>query len=310
MATLTTQWADFIDPAFRTAFFEAEKQIPTIYTTVFEVRSSDRNSEKITSGSGLSKLVKRTENQSITYEDEIQGYDVTYSHSNYSLGTSVSRIMQEDDLLGIVGRKANDLAKAKVRSMEKSASDVFNNGFTAGGGGDALFTSGDALALFSSSHTRSDGGTAQSNTTTADLAEDALEVAIVAMRATVDNKGQLISVRPTRLVVPPALEKEARILLNSTQRTGTANNDINPYSGALQLTVWDYLGSAAGGSDTAWFVLADQDHRLAWYNRSDHGLEGPFVDFDTKAAKWSVDCRWSVGFDDWRGTYGSKGDNS
>jgi hypothetical protein len=130
------------------------------------------------------------------------------------------------------------------------------------------------------------------------------------MRATLDDKGQLQGIAPTTLVVPPALEKEATILLQSSLRTGTANNDINPYQGALKLVVWDYLGSAAGGSDTAWFILADSDHLLNWFNRSDNGLEGPFTDFDTKAAKWTVDARWSAGWSDWRGVYGSKGDNS
>jgi hypothetical protein len=113
------------------------------------------------------------------------------------------------------------------------------------------------------------------------------------------------------IIVPPQLEKEARILLNTTGRVGTANNDINPYQGALKLVVWDFLGSASpGGSDTAWFVLDSSLHALNFFNRSDRGLEGPEYDFDTKTAKWSVDVRNSVGFSGWRGTYGSKGDNS
>jgi phage major head subunit gpT-like protein len=188
--------------------------------------------------------------------------------------------------------------------------DVFNYSFTAGGGGLSSFTSGDALALFASNHTREDGGAAQSNYTTSDLNESSLEVATVAMRQTLDHKGQLYMSKADTLVVAPALEKEARILLNSTQRVGTANNDINPYQGALKLVVWDFLASAAGGSDTAWFLLDSSLHQLNFFNRSDRGLEGPEYDFDTKTAKWSVDVRHSVGFSGWRGTYGSKGDNS
>ena len=188
--------------------------------------------------------------------------------------------------------------------------DIFNYSFTAGGGGLSSFTSGDALALFASNHTREDGGAAQSNYTTADLNEGSLEVATVTMRQTLDHKGQLYMSKADTLVVAPALEKEARILLNSTQRVGTANNDINPYQGALKLVVWDFLASAAGGSDTAWFLLDSSLHQLNFFNRSDRGLEGPEYDFDTKTAKWSVDVRHSVGFSGWRGTYGSKGDNS
>ena len=79
MASLTTQWADIIDPAFRRIFHEAEKQIPSIHGTIFNMLTSDRNNEKVSSASGLSKLVTRAENAAITYEDELQGYDVNLS---------------------------------------------------------------------------------------------------------------------------------------------------------------------------------------------------------------------------------------
>lgn len=310
MASLRPQWPDILDPSFRTIYGNEVKQIPTKYQDVFNVFSSKKNIEKDSSASGLSKLVQRAENSAITYEDENQGYDVTYTHLTFSLGTSVSREMWQDDQFNVMSRKPANLARAKVRTMEQFGADIFNFAFTAGGGGSASFTSGDASALVANNHPRTDGGTAQSNLTTADLAEDSLEAAMVAMRATLDDKGQGEIITPDTLIVPPALEKEAYILLNSTGRVGTANNDINPYKGRLNVIVWDYLGSAFGGSDTAWFLLDRSYARLSWFNRADNGIEGPFYDFDTKLAKWTVDARWSAGFSDWRGVYGSKGDNS
>lgn len=310
MASLRSQWADILDPSFRTIYGNEEKAIPTKYATIFNTYTSKKNIEKDSSASGLSKLVKRSENSAITYEDENQGYDVTYTHLTFSLGTSVSREMFQDDQFSVMQRKPRNLARAKMQTKEQFGADIFNYGFTAGGGGLATFTAGDAVALFSSAHTRTDGGANQSNTTTADLAEDSLEAALVAMRATLDDKGQLMLITPDTLIVPPALEKEANILMNSSGRVGTANNDTNPYQGRLKLVVWDYLGSAAGGSDTAWFVIDSSTQQLNWFDRADNGLEGPFYDFDTKLAKWTVDARWSAGWSDWRGVYGSKGDNS
>lgn len=310
MASVRPQWPDILDPTFREIYGDELKAIPNIGETIFNVDTSEKNLEKDSSASGLSKLVRRTEGQAITYEDEVQGYDVTYTHVEDSLGTSVSNVLWEDDQFNVIKRKPSNLARAKMRTQEQMLADVFNYSFTAGGGGLASFTSGDALALFSASHTREDGGAVQSNYTTADLNENSLENGQVAMRQTLDHKGQLYSTKADTLVVAPALEKEARILLNSTQRVGTANNDINPYQGALKLVVWDYLSSAAGGSDTAWFLLDSSLHQLNFFKRSDRGLEGPEWDFDTKTAKWSVDIRWSVGFSSWRGIYGSKGDNS
>lgn len=310
MPNVRPSWPDILDVSFRTIYGEELSQIPTKHEQIFHMLTSDRQNEKDSSASGLSKLVQTAEGDAITYEDPNQGYDVTYTHKKWTLGTKVSQELWEDDQFNVMKRSPRNLANAKMRTLEQSAADILNYGFTAGGGGSAAFTSGDALALFSASHTRTDGGTAQSNYTTADLAEDSLETAMVTMRSTVDNKGQLIGIRPTTLVVAPAMEKEARILLNSTGRTGTANNDVNPYNGALKLVVWDYLGSAAGGSDTAWFLIDESNHYLNFFKRSDRGLEGPEYDFDTKTAKWSVVSRYSVGFSDWRGIYGSKGDNS
>ena len=207
-------------------------------------------------------------------------------------------------------RKPSDLAYAKVRTQEQFAADILNYGFTNGGGGTAPFTGPDSVALFYNAHPREDGGATQSNYITADLSEDSIENALVTMRATLDGKGQLMLVQPSILLVPPALEKEANILMNSVQRTGTSNNDINAYKGRLDVVVWDYLGSAAGGSDTAWYIYDRAVHELNWFNRSDRGLEGPDWDFDTKTARWSVVCRWSAGWSNWRGFYGSLGTNA
>ena len=310
MASVSPQWPDLLDPSFRKIYGDELKAIPSIGQTIFHTESSSKNIEKDSSASGLSKLIRRSEAQAISFEDEIQGFDVTYTHYEDALGTSVSNKLWEDDQFNVIKRKPANLARAKVRTQEQMLADVFNYSFTAGGGGLAQFTSGDAKALFATDHTREDGGTAQSNYTTSDLNESSIEAGIITMRTTLDHKGQLYMSKADTLIVAPALEKEARILLNSSQRVGTSNNDINPYQGALKLVVWDFLGSAAGGSDTAWFLLDSSLHQLNFFKRSDRGLEGPEWDFDTKTAKWSVDCRWSVGFSGWRGTYGSKGDNS
>lgn len=310
MASVSPQWPDILDPRFRKIYGDELKAIPTVGPSIFHMETSSRNQEKDSSASGLSKLVRRSEGQAITYEDEVQGYDVTYTHVEDALGASVSNKLWEDDQFNIMLKKPTHLARAKARTQEQMQADIFNYSFTAGGGGLSTFTSGDALALFSNAHTREDGGATQSNYATTDLNEAALETSLTTIRATLDHKGQLFMAKGDTLVVPPSLEKEARILLDSTQRVGTANNDINPYQGALKLIVWDFLGSAAGGSDTAWFVLDSSLHALNFFSRSDRGLEGPEWDFDTKTAKWSVDVRHSVGYSGWRGTYGSKGDNS
>ena len=310
MAELRTNWPDLLNLNIRKIYGDEVKQLPTYYDKLFHVETSSKKQEIESSASGLSTFVKTGENQPVTYEDRNQGYDVTYSHNKWAKAISISKEMWDDDQFNVMKRGTKDLANAKSRTREHIAADILNYAWTSGGGGYAAFTAGDAVALFSASHPRSDGGTVQSNTVTTDLNEGSLEVALTTMRATLDDKGQLQMITPDTLVVPPALEKEARILLDSTGRVGTANNDINPYQGRLKIFVWDYLGSAGGGSDTAWFVFDSSAHKLIYFNRQDTGLQGPEYDFDNDVAKWKDEFRCSVGWSDWRGVYGSKGDNS
>jgi hypothetical protein len=301
---------NLLNPAVRKWFGEREAMIPELRPQVFHEYDSQKATELDASLGGLTKLTEKPEGTPLTYEDRAEGFPVTYTHRTFAKGGTVTHEMWEDDQSNQIRKMPRALANARVRHSEQMGADILNFSFTAGGGGIAPFTSGDAKALFATNHQRIDGGTAQSNMTTMDLAEDSLETAFVGMRSTLDNKGQLQMSKPSLLIVPPTLEKEARILLESQARTGTANNDINPYKGALKLMVWDYIGAAGGGSDTAWFVLDEDQHELNWFWRERPNLDGPEYDFDTKTGKWSVQYRASVGFSDWQGLFGSKGDNS
>ena len=310
MASVRPQWPDILDPAFRKVWGDEIRQLPQMGLTIFNVDTSVKNIEKDTSATGLSKAVQLSEGQALVYEDPVEGFNVTYTHRKFGAATSVSQELYEDDQFGVIFRRARDLANEKIRTNEQIAADIFNYGFTTGGGGYAPFTGPDALALFSTAHTREDGGATQSNSITGDLNEENLENVLVSMRQTLDGKGQGMLIEPDTLLVPPALEKEAYILLNSQGRVGTANNDINPYKGRLDIKCWNYLSAAFGGSDTAWFVYDRKVHQLTWFNRSDRGIEGPDWDFDTKTARWSEIWRLSNGWSNWRGIFGSKGDNS
>ena len=307
MAGLNTrpQWPILLDPTFRSIYNMTEKEIPSEISNIFEVESTSKAYVKDTSVSGLGKMLQKSEGDTIVYTSPISGYPVIYTPKTFALGEAVSYELYSDDETGIIKKAPARLAKARMHTREQFASDLLNFGFVYGGGGDTLFNGGDGQALFSTAHPRKDGGAVQSNYTTAALSEDALEAGMLAMRRTLDQRGEKVAVRATHMIVPPELEKEARILLDSQLRTGTANNDVNPYKGRLQIVVWDYLTST-----TAWFLIDASQNPLKWVNREYKGLEGPEYDFDTKSAKWSVVDRFTVGFSDWRGIYGSTGTNA
>lgn len=306
MAEVRPKWVNALDPTFRAIFHETENSFETMYDKIFHVMSSNKAFEKDTALSGIGQLEEVNELGAIPYEDATPGWDVTYVHRKFAKGRMVSQEMIDDEKFNMITRLPKSLATAKMRTMEVAAADVFNYGFTAGGGGLAQFTGGDSLALFSTAHVNRDGTVSQSNKVTTALTQSSLQTAITAMKTRRDSKNQIITFTPDTLIVPPALEFTARIILETSQETGNNNyNNINPVKGALNLIVWPYLTST-----TAWFVVDSKAHELNFFKRKDEGVKGPIFDFDTEAAKWKASCRFSVGFSDWMGVYGSVGDGS
>lgn len=302
MAEVRPKWVNALDPTFRAIFHETENSYETMYDKIFHVHNSDKAFEKDTALSGIGQLEEVNELGNIPYEDATPGWDVTYVHRKFAKGRMVSQEMIDDEKFNMITRLPKSLADAKMRTMEQAAADVFNYGFTAGGGGLAVFTGGDSKALFATDHVNRDGDVTQSNKVTTALSQSALQTAITAMKTRRDSKNQIIAFMPDTLIVPPALEYTARVILESSQVVGSGNNDINPVKGSLNLIVWPYLTST-----TAWFVMDSKSHELHFFKRKDSGVQGPTYDFDNEAAKWKAVCRFSVGFSDWMGVYGSTG---
>lgn len=302
MAETRPKWVNALDPSFRAIFHETENSFESMYPQIFNVMTSNKAFEKDTALSGIGQLEVVGELESIPYEDATPGWDVTYVHKKFAKGRMVSQEMIDDEKYNMIQKLPKSLALAKMRTKEQAAADVLNYGFTAGGGGLAAFTGGDSLALFSTAHVNRDGNVTQSNRITTALTQSSLQTVITAMKNRRDSKNQLITFSPDTLIVPPALEFTARIILESSQETTNNYNNINPAKGALNLVVWPFLTST-----TAWFVVDSKAHELNFFNRKDDGVKGPVYDFDNEAAKWKAVCRFSVGFSDWMGIYGSEG---
>lgn len=287
-------FGDLLEPGFREIFFNQFAELPTVYDKIFKVNSSSKQQEYDSSVSGFGQLVETSEGAPLTYEDPIQGYKNSYVHKKYTKGFKVTREMYEDDQYGIMAKMPKALAQATNRTVETITSDIFDNAFTSGTGGDGKY-------LCATDHPTTDGLTDQDNSHTYGLNETYLESALIAMRGTVDDKSQKILVRPSTLLVNPNLEKEANILMRSSGRVTTNYNDINPYQGRLNILVWDYLDNTQ-----AWFVIDSGLHQLNYYWR----VKPEFAQdesFDTDAALYKTRCRFSVGFSDWRGVWGSTG---
>jgi hypothetical protein len=197
-------------------------------------------------------------------------------------------------------RYTKSLARAMAYTKQVKAASVLNNGFTAG------YVGGDGVVLFSASHPLVSGGV-NSNTpaVAADLNETSLENAVIQIAAWTDERGLLIAAKPKKLIVPPALQFVATRLLDTKLRTGTTDNDINAIenNGSIPdgYTINNYL------TDTnAWFLTTDVPNGLKHFVRTplSNSMDG---DFDTGNVRYKSRERYSFGWSDPLGMYGSPG---
>lgn len=265
---------------------------------VFNILTSDRDVAYDSATTGFGKMVQTSELGSLDYEDPLTMYKTTYSFLKYTKGFKVSQELLEDDQHNIIMQMPRALAKAVVYTTEDIGADIFNNGFNT-----ANTSYGDGKPLFSTAHTRVDGGSNQSNAsaTGITLGETNLETARLAFENAVDDKGQIRNFTPNTILTGNTLRKTAVILTESNLRPGTANNDVNIYEGVFNVKVWKYITST-----TAWFLLGS-DHKLNFFWRIRPEFKNDY-NFDADAALYKVRIRVAAGWSDWRSTWGSKGD--
>lgn len=293
-------FADLLTPGFRKIYDDKFKEVPMVMDRVFHVNTSEKADEKDSSVGGFGLAQLTAEGAAVDYEDVIQGYDTTYSHVKYTKGFKITREMYDDDLYNIMNKRPAALGKAMRRTAENQAALVFIRAFN------SSYLGADSEELCSTSHDRPDGGTAQSNASATGivLSETNLETARLAMRNQLDDKGQIIDVNADTLLVPIALEKTAHLIVDSTMRSGTADNDMNFYKGQFKIVPWIYLTST-----TAWFLIDSSEHELTWFWRKRPEFKQDDL-FDTDVAVYKSSMRLSRGWSDWRGVWGSAGDGS
>jgi len=269
---------------------------------IYDTETSERSFEEETKLSGFSAAPVKNEGSSIAYDNAQEAWTARYNHETISLGFSLTEEAIEDNLYdSLSGRYTKALARAMSYTKQVKAAAVLNNGFTGGS-----YAGGDGVALFSAAHPLVSGGT-NSNipAVAADLNETSLENAVIQIAAWTDERGLLIAARPLKLIVPPALQFVATRLLETKLRVGTADNDINAIenNGSIPqgYTINHFL------TDTnAWFLKTDVPNGLKHFVRTpmSTGFDG---DFETGNTRYKARERYSFGFSDPLGMYGSIG---
>jgi hypothetical protein len=268
---------------------------------IYETETSERSFEEETKLSGFSAAPVKNEGSAIAYDNGQEAWTARYNHETIAQGFSLTEEAIEDNLYdSLSARYTKALARSMSYTKQVKAAAVLNNGFTVG------YNGGDGVPLFSASHPLVSGGT-NSNvpSTPSDLNETSLEAAVIQIAAWTDERGLLIAAKPKKLVVPPALQFVSTRLLETELRVGTNDNDINAIknngSVAEGYTVNHFL------TDTnAWFLTTDVPNGMKHFIRIplQNSMDG---DFDTGNVRYKSRERYSFGFSDPLGMFGSAG---
>ena len=303
MAISRAQLLKELIPGLNALFGMEYKTYGEEHKEIYEIETSERSFEEETKLSGFSAAPVKNEGQAISYDNAQEAWTARYNHETIAMGFAITEEAIEDNLYdSLSGRYTKSLARGMAYTKQVKAASVLNNGFN------STYTGGDGVSLFSTAHPLVSGGS-NSNTpsTPADLNETSLEAAVIQISLWTDERGLLIAAKPRKLVVPPQLQFVATRLLETELRVGTTDNDINAIknNGSVPegYTINHYLTDP-----NAWFLTTDVPNGLKHFVRIPlaQSMDG---DFDTGNVRYKARERYSFGWSDPLGIFGSPGAN-
>jgi hypothetical protein len=301
MAISRQQLAKELEPGLNALFGLEYKNYENQHTEIYDIENSDRAFEEEVMLSGFANAAVKAEGSAVTFDTANEAFTSRYTHETVALAFAITEEAIEDNLYDrIATRYTKALARSMAQTKQIKSANVLNNGF------DSSFPGGDGKELFATDHpTQSAGSLANELSTSADLSETSLEQAMIDIAAFKDERGFKIAARGLKLIIPSELQFTAERILRSPARVGTADNDLNALSSKGMLPQGYVVNNYLTDTD-AFFIKTDVPNGMKMFNRANlkTAMEG---DFDTGNVRYKARERYSFGFSDWRGMFGSPG---
>lgn len=268
---------------------------------IFNQDSTDKQAEQEEVFKGVSLWGQRSEEQDVPADEPRITNKVTYNVVNFAKSVDISKNFFDDNMHGSYEKLVRDFAEKGRITRDDNAVALYRNAFTS-------TLTADGATLVSDTHTTISGDTVD-NKITAALTQASLNTAIIGLVEQKDQSGVVRGSMPNTLFVPPALFKLASEIVESDLKQGTTDNDMNIYSSkyGIYVATSNRLGAAAGGSDTAWFLLG-RNHAIRRWVRQ--GVVTDLVDYKFQRNNnyiYKGEFREVVGAIDYVGVFGSTG---
>ena len=300
MAISRAQLVKELEPGLNALFGLEYKRYENQHAEIFDTENSDRAFEEEVMLSGFANAQVKAEGSGVSFDEAQETFTARYTHETVALAFAITEEAIEDNLYDrLASRYTKALARSMANAKQVKAANVLNNGF------DSNFTGGDGVELFSTAHPIVAGTFKNELSTAADLNETSLEQSLIDIAAMTDERGLKIAARGMKLIIPSELQFTAERLMKSTGRTGTADNDINAVAN-MGMIPQGYVVNHYLTDTDAFFIKTDVPNGLKMFVRSPvkTSMEG---DFETGNVKYKARERYSFGFSDPRGIFGSPG---
>ncbi len=295
-ALFTKQLNLGLNTVFGMEYDRYPEQWRALYSTEQSMKAFEEDVQMI----GFGAAPTKAEGAMINYDSGREGFVSRYVHETVALAFAITEEAEEDGLYGSLGAKyARALARSMQQTKEVKGANVFNNATGTSVGGDGV-------SLLNGSHPLGGGGTASNKlATAADLSETSLETLLVQISTAVDDRSIPVALSGRKLAVPPQLVFIAERILKSNLRPGTADNDINAMRNMGMIPEGVVVNQRFTDPDQ-YFILTDCPDGMKHFLRAPikKAVEG---DFGTGNLRYKTRERYSFGFTDWRGIYGTEG---
>ena len=303
MAISRAQLVKELEPGLNALFGLEYKRYENQHAEIYTEESSDRAFEEEVMLSGFANADVKAEGQGIAYDDAQETYTARYTMETIALAFAITEEAIEDNLYDrLSSRYTKALARSMSNAKEVKGAAPLNNGLPGVAAGSA-FQTGDGVNLMSTSHPTIAGTVSNTLATQADLNETSLEQALIDIAAMTDERGLRIAAKGVKMIIPSANQFNAERLMKSQGRTQTADNDINAIK-SMGMVPQGYVVNNFLTDTDAFFIKTDSPNGLKHFVRAPirTAMEG---DFDTGNVRYKARERYSFGFSDWRGLYGS-----
>ena len=300
MAISRAQLVKELEPGLNALFGLEYKQYVNEAAEIFETENSDRAFEEEVMLSGFANAAVKPEGQGVTFDSAQETFTARYTNETIALAFAITEEAIEDNLYDrLASRYTKALARSMSNAKQVKAVEPLINGLPS----TATFKSGDAVALFSTSHPTVAGTFKNTLSTQADLNETSLEQSMIDIAAITDERGLRVAARGVKMIIPSELQFTAERLMKSQGRTGTADNDINAIVSMGMIPQGYRVNNYLTDTD-AFYIITDVPNGMKMFTRAPltTAMEG---DFDTGNVRYKARERYVFGFSDPRGIFGS-----